>query len=50
MRKIKIFFNINLNILNKVGTLENLMKEIRDSLNSHKVRKENKNETKEKNV
>jgi hypothetical protein len=48
MRKIKIFFNMSLNILNKVDTLETLIKEIRDSLNSQKVRKKSKNETKEK--
>jgi hypothetical protein len=39
---------MSLNILNKVYTLESLIKEIRDSLNSQKVRKENKNGTKEK--
>jgi hypothetical protein len=48
VRKIKIFFNMNLNILNKVDTSESLMKEIRDSLNSQKVSKENENEIKEK--
>jgi hypothetical protein len=41
---------MDLNILNKVYTLENLIKEIRDSLNSQKVRKENKNWIKEKNM
>jgi hypothetical protein len=50
MRKIKIFFNMSLNILNKVGTLESLIKEIRDSLNSQKVRKENKNDMNEKKI
>jgi hypothetical protein len=48
VRKIKIFFNMSLNILIKVDTLETLIKEIRDSLNSQKVRKESKNEIKEK--
>jgi hypothetical protein len=35
--KIKIFFNISLNILTKVDKLESLIKEIRDGLNSQKV-------------
>jgi hypothetical protein len=48
--KIKIFFNMSLNILTKVDTLESLIKEIRDSLNSQKVRKENKNGIKEKKI
>jgi predicted Zn-ribbon and HTH transcriptional regulator len=48
--KINIFFNMSLNILNKVDTLESLIKEIRDSLNSQKVRKENKNGIKEKKI
>jgi predicted transcriptional regulator len=48
VRKIKIFFNLSLNILNKVDTLESLIKEIRDGLNSQKVSKENKNDTNEK--
>jgi hypothetical protein len=39
---------MNLNILNKVFTIESLIKEIRDSLNSQKVSKENKNDTNEK--
>jgi hypothetical protein len=39
---------MSLNILNKVDTLESLIKEIQDNLNSRKVRKENKNRTKEK--
>jgi hypothetical protein len=43
----KIFFNMSLNILNKVYTLESLIKEIRDSLNSQKVKKKNKNDTNE---
>jgi hypothetical protein len=48
VKKIKIFFSMNLSILNKVDTLETLIKEIRDSLNSQKVRKESINETKKK--
>jgi hypothetical protein len=48
VRKIKIFFYMNLKILNKVDTLETLIKEIRNSLNSQKLRKESKNKTKEK--
>jgi hypothetical protein len=48
VRKIKILFNMNLNILNKVEILETLIKEIRDSLNSKKVSKASKNETMEK--
>jgi hypothetical protein len=36
--------------LNKVDTLVSLIKEIWDNLNSQKVRKENKNYTKEKNI
>jgi hypothetical protein len=36
--------------LNKVDILETLIKKIRDNLNSQKVRKENKNETKEKKI
>jgi hypothetical protein len=39
---------MNLNILTKVDTLESLIKEIGDSLNSQKLRKENKNYTNEK--
>jgi hypothetical protein len=50
VRKIKIFFNMSLNILNKVDTLEGLIKEIRDSLNSQKVRKENVNDTNQKKI
>jgi hypothetical protein len=50
VEKIKIFFNMSLNILNKVDILESLIKEIRDSLNSQKVRKENKNDTDEKKI
>jgi hypothetical protein len=50
VRKIKIFFNMSLNILNKVDSLESLIKEIRDSLNSQKIRKENKNKAKEKKI
>jgi hypothetical protein len=39
---------MNLNILTKVDTLESLIKEIRDSLNSQKVSKENENNTNQK--
>jgi RNA-binding protein YhbY len=39
---------MNLNILNRVDTLESLIKEIRDSLNSQKVSKVNVNDTNEK--
>jgi hypothetical protein len=48
VRKIKTFFNMNLNVLNKVDTLKSLIKEIRDNLNSQKVRKESKNGTMKK--
>jgi hypothetical protein len=41
---------VSLNILNKVDTLESLIKEIRDSLSSQKLRKENKNDTNEKKI
>jgi hypothetical protein len=41
---------MSLNILNKVNTLEILIKETRDSLNSQKVRKENKNDANEKKI
>jgi hypothetical protein len=37
---------MNLNILNKVDSLESLIKEIGDGLNSQKVSKESKNERK----
>jgi hypothetical protein len=39
---------MSLNILNKVDILESLIKEMRESLNSQKVRKENKNDMNEK--
>jgi hypothetical protein len=41
---------MTLKFLNKVDTLESLIKEIRDSLNSQKVRKESKNNTNEKRI
>jgi hypothetical protein len=41
---------MNLNILTKVNTLESLIKEIRDSLNSQKVSKENENNTNQKKI
>jgi hypothetical protein len=41
---------MSLNILNKVDTLESLIKEIRDRLNSQKVRNENKNDTNKKKI
>jgi hypothetical protein len=41
---------MNLSILNKVNTLESLIKEIGDNLNSEKVRKKNKNNTNEKKI
>jgi hypothetical protein len=50
VRKIKIFFNLNLNVLNKVDTLEILIKEMRASLNLQKIRKKSKNKTKKKNM
>jgi hypothetical protein len=50
MRKIKIFFNMNLNILNKVDTLETLIKEMQNSLNSQKTSKENENNTNQKKI
>jgi hypothetical protein len=41
---------MNLNILTKVDTLESLIKEIRDSLNSQKVSKEKVNDTNQKKI
>jgi hypothetical protein len=39
---------MNSNILTKVNKLESLIKEIRNNLNSHKVKNESKYERKEK--
>jgi hypothetical protein len=41
---------MNLNILTKVNTLESLIKEIRDSLNTQKVSKETENNTNQKKI
>jgi hypothetical protein len=41
---------MSLNILSKVNTLESLIKEIRDSLNSQKVSKENENNINKKKI